>query len=80
MISTINDDGSVFRFTGCSHFGAHGNSYRVCGTEGQIENFRLMHHFLYDEFKRRYLLVGCVGEGSDEILKRLDNRNQRPGW
>jgi len=42
MISTINDDGSVFRFTGCSHFGAHGNSYRVCGTEGQIENFRGM--------------------------------------
>ena len=47
---------------------------------GQIENFRLMHHFLYDEFKRRYLLVGCVGENSEEILKRLDNQNQRPGW
>lgn len=47
---------------------------------GQIENFRLMHHLIYDRFKRRYLLVGCVGENSDEILKRLDNQHQRPGW
>ena len=47
---------------------------------GQIENFRLMHHFVYDRFKRRYLLVGCVGEKSDELLKRLDNKRQRPGW
>lgn len=47
---------------------------------GQIENFRLMHHLIYDKFKRRYLLVGCVGENSDEILQRLDNQNQRPGW
>lgn len=47
---------------------------------GQIENFRLMHHLIYDSFKRRYLLVGCVGENSDEILQRLDNQRQRPGW
>ena len=47
---------------------------------GQIQNFRLMHHLIYDPFKRRYMLVGCVGEGSDEVLKRLDNQNQRPGW
>ncbi len=47
---------------------------------GQIENFRLMHHLIYDSFKRRYLLVGCVGENSEEILKRLDNQRQRPGW
>ena len=47
---------------------------------GQIQHFRLMHHLIYDKFKRRYMLVGCVGEGSDEILKRLDNQNQRPGW
>ena len=47
---------------------------------GQIQNFRLMHHFIYDRFKRRYLLVGCVGEKSDELLKRLDNERQRPGW
>ena len=47
---------------------------------GQIENFRLMNHFIYDRFKKRYVLVGCVGEKSDELLEKLDNRRQRPGW
>jgi len=47
---------------------------------GQIQNFHLMHHFIYDRFKKRYLLVGCVGEGAEDILKKLDNRHQRPGW
>ena len=47
---------------------------------GQIENFHLLHHFLYDRYKRRYLLVGCVGEQSEELLKALDNRRQRPGF
>ncbi len=42
IIMTQNDDGSVFRVTGCAGFGAHGNSYRVCGTKGQIENLRGM--------------------------------------
>lgn len=46
----------------------------------QIEGFRLMNHLLYDRFKKRWLLVGCVGERSDELLKRLDNRSQGPGW
>jgi predicted dehydrogenase len=40
VIMTQNDDGSIFRITGCAGFGAHENSYRVCGTEGQIENVR----------------------------------------
>lgn len=47
---------------------------------GQVENFHLMHHFIYDRFKRRYLLVGCVGEGAEQIMKGLDLRRQRPGW
>ena len=47
---------------------------------GKIENFKLLHHFIYDRFKRRYLLVGCVGEKSEEILASLDLRRQRPGW
>ena len=42
IIMTQNDDGSVFRVTGCAAFGAHGNSYRVCGSKGQIENLRGM--------------------------------------
>ena len=42
VIMTQNDDGSIFRFTGCAAFGAHHNSYRVCGVNGQIENVRGM--------------------------------------
>lgn len=40
IISTLNDDDSVFRITGCSAFGAHGNYTRVCGTNGQVETVR----------------------------------------
>lgn len=40
IITCLNDNDSVFRVTGCAAFGAHGNSYRVCGTNGQIENVR----------------------------------------
>lgn len=42
IITTQNNDGSIFRVTGCAAFGAHHNSYRVCGTNGQIENLRGM--------------------------------------
>ncbi len=42
IITTQNDDGSIFRVTGCSRFGGPHNSYRVCGTNGQIENLRGM--------------------------------------
>ena len=47
---------------------------------GDIKGFRLMNHFIYDQFKRRYYLVGCVGEGSAELLKKLDNDHLHPGW
>ena len=64
-----------------------GNKVHTCsgprihvGSTGQVENFHLMHHFIYDRFKRRYLLVGCVGEGAEEIIAKLDNQRQRPGW
>ena len=42
VITSLNDDNSVFRFTGCAAFGGHENSYRICGTKGQIENVRGM--------------------------------------
>ena len=42
VITTQNDDGSIFRVTGCAAFGAHHNAYRICGTRGQIENLRGM--------------------------------------
>lgn len=42
VISTFNDDGSIFKVTGCAAYGGHHNSYRICGTDGQIENLRGM--------------------------------------
>ena len=42
IVTTQNDDGSIFRVTGCAAFGGHHNAYRVCGTNGQIENLRGM--------------------------------------
>jgi len=42
IVTTQNHDGSVFKVTGCAAFGAHGNSYRICGEKGQIENLRGM--------------------------------------
>ena len=40
IILTQNDDGSVFRVTGCAGFGHHESSYRICAEKGQIENLR----------------------------------------
>lgn len=42
IMTTLNDDGSVFKFVGCGGLGAHGNTYRLCGEKGQIENLRGM--------------------------------------
>ena len=42
VITTMNDDGSAFKFTGTAGYGGGGNSYRVCGINGQIENLRGM--------------------------------------
>ena len=47
---------------------------------GLIKNFRLMHHNIYDRFRKHYILAGCVGENSEALLKSLDGRHQRPGW
>lgn len=40
VITTLNDDQSVFKFTGCAAFGGSENSYRLCGQNGMIENLR----------------------------------------
>ncbi len=50
------------------------------GNTSQVKDFRLLHHYVYDRFHRRYYLVGCVGEHSERILKELTNKQQRPGW
>ena len=44
---------------------------------GQIENFKLLNHFVYDIFTKRYLLIGCVGEGADERLQKLDEHQKK---
>lgn len=41
IVMTQNDDGSVFKVTGCANFGGgEANTYRVCGINGSAENFR----------------------------------------
>ena len=47
---------------------------------GHIENLHILPHFIHDPLKRRYLLIGCVGEHSEELLKSLDIMRQRPAW
>jgi predicted dehydrogenase len=62
IITTQNDDGSIFRVTGCANFGGHHNSYRVCGVKGQIENLRGMN----DQVMLRYNSWD-MPEGAKEI-------------
>jgi len=40
IITTLNDDDSVFKFTGCAAFGGSANSYRLCCEKGMVENIR----------------------------------------
>ena len=40
IMITQNDDGSVFRVTGCSGWGSGDNTYRVCCEKGQLEIMR----------------------------------------
>lgn len=43
----------------------------------QIDNFHLLHHFIYERFSRRYLLVGCVGNNAEKNLQMLDDRQKK---
>ena len=44
---------------------------------GDIRNFPLLHHFIYDRFGKRHLLVGCVGDGALENLAKLDAQQEK---
>ncbi len=44
---------------------------------GLIENFHLLHHFIYDRFNKKYLLVGCVGDRAEKNLQRLDDQQKK---
>lgn len=64
-----------------NHHVAIGGSFHQCTgprihvtRTSQIQNFHLLHHFVYDRFRHRYLLVGCVGEDAEENLKKLDSQ------
>ena len=39
---------------------------------GQIKNFHLLHHFIYNRLTGKYLLVGCVGDDAERNLEKLD--------
>ena len=47
---------------------------------GQIQNFHLLHHFIYDRFGRRYLLVCCVGDDAEENLQKLDAQQAKQSY
>ena len=38
---------------------------------GRVEGFRLCHEIIYDNQQNRYLIIGFVGENSDESLRKL---------
>ncbi len=67
-----------------AHHVSIGNELHPCtgprihvSSTGMIENFRLLNHFIYDRFTRRYLLVGCVGKDSDKNLQKLDEQQAK---
>lgn len=45
---------------------------------GKIVGFRLCHEIIYDSQQNRYLLIGFVGEHSEENLKKLQQSVQMP--
>ena len=61
---------------GENHHPCTGPRIHVSST-GQIKNFHLLNHFIYDRFSRRYLLVGCVGEDAEKTLETLDLQQQK---
>ena len=62
IMTITNDDGSVFKVAGCAAFGAHHNAYRICGTNGQIENPRGMGNKVMLRFNE-----WSIPEGKEEV-------------
>ncbi len=66
-----------------THISVNGQLHHCTGPRihvhhtGQIENFHLLHHFIYDRFSRQYLLVGCVGDDAIKTLKKLDAQQKK---
>lgn len=68
-------DNNHISIGGKEHF-CTGPRIHVSNTS-QINNFHLLHHFIYDRFSRRYLLVGCVGRDAEKNLQMLDDRQKK---
>ena len=56
--------------------GCSGPRTHVSST-GKIEGFRLCHEIVFDRQQNRYLLIGFVGEDSEESMRRLDTQAHR---
>ncbi len=69
------DDNTHICIDGRTHF-CTGPRIHVSHT-GKIENFHLLHHFVYDRFKHEYLLVGCVGKNAKKNLEELYMRQKK---
>ena len=68
-------DNNHISIGGTNHF-CTGPRIHVSRT-GMIENFHLLNHFIYDQFNRRYLLVGCVGANAESNLQKLDSHQEK---
>ena len=61
-----------------SHISIDGKPHMCTGprthvrSTGEIVGFRLLHHFVYEPHLNRYLVVGCVGEDSQENIDKLE--------
>lgn len=72
IVNIQNDDGSLFRVTGCGRFGGHHNAYRLCGTKGQIENLRGMGEQVMLRYNK-----WDIPEGMEEINRYTPNWNDK---
>jgi len=84
IMITRNNDGSVFRFVGHSSFGAKGNTYRVAGTKGQIENVRgtdgkVMLNFNEWQIPEGYEEHNFYFPKEDEAVKKLAEQTGHAG-
>ncbi len=44
---------------------------------GQIQDFHLLNHFVYDPFTRNWMLIGCVGKNAETTLRKLDEQQKK---
>ncbi len=66
-----------------NHISVDGKSHYCTGPRihvshtGKIENLHILPHFIYDQFNRNYLLVGCVGNNAEAHLQKLDDHQKQ---